>query len=350
MLRSLIIFIVLFSTILLAGNTMQFTVEEDYMNHRAKIYASGDIERGTALKFVNFVKEHNIGSAMVYFNSYGGSLHEGILLGEIIREMGYFTTIGTKNNRLSGVCASACAYAFAGGTSRYIHYDRQRLGLHQFYNETNRNIGDIGSTQQTTAKIVKFLSDMGIDERAFVVASTTNKNEMTWLTKAEALKLNFANNGKNETTAEIQLVPSSTAGQKIYLRLEQGRAEGTGKLLFYCIDNTMNVRGMILTNEENAIRHSQSAKRHYFELSDGELLVQKGQNGISAKNNSISVDRELSSTDIDRILNSNIMNIWIEDGGDFRWGIEVDIYPVKGKMREFMKGCQVKEKDVLSYF
>ena len=350
MLKSLFVFIFLFTSILLAEGGMTFSQKTDYMNHRAEIYASGDFERGTALNFVNFIKEKKIGKAIVYFNSYGGSLDEGIIVGEIIREMGYSTSIGTSNSRMSGTCASACAYAFAGGTSRYIQYDRQRLGLHQFYNETNRNIGDIGSTQQTTAKIVKFLSDMGVDERAFVVASNTNKNTMTWLTKAEALKLNFANNGKNETTAEIQLVPSSTAGQKIYLRLEQRRAEGTGKLLFYCIDNTMNVRGMILTNEENAIRHSQSAKRHYFELNDGELLVQKGQNGISAKNDSISVDRELSSTDIDRILTSNIMNIWIEDGGDFRWGIKVDIYPVKGKMREFMSTCKTKEEDVLSYF
>ena len=349
MLRSLAILIVLLSNILLADNSMQFTVEEDYMNHRAKIYASGDIERGTALKFVNFIKQHNIGRAMVYFNSYGGSLHEGILLGEIIRETGYSTTIGTKNNILSGVCASACAYAFAGGTSRYIYYDRQRLGLHQFYSKNNRNVGDIGNTQQTTAKIVKYLSDMGIHEQAFVVASTTNKDGMYWLTKAEALKLNFANNGKNTTTAEIKLIHSSTEGQKIYLKLEQARAEGTGKLLFYCENNAMNVQGIIPTNTETAMKHSQSSIRHYFELSDGELLVQKGHDGIRAKNGRVLFDRKLSSVDTNRILNSNVMNMWTENGSDFRWGIEIDIYPVKEKMREFMNSCKVSE-DVLSYF
>ena len=270
-------------------------------------------------------------------------------MGEIIRETGYSTSIGTTHDRMTGTCASACAYAFAGGTSRYIYYDRQRLGLHQFYSEKNRNVGDIGNTQQTTAKIVKYLSDMGIDERAFVVASNTNKDGMYWLTKAEALKLNFANNGKNTTTAEIKLIHSSTEGQKIYLKLEQARAEGTGKLLFYCENNAINVQGIIFTSAESAIQHSNSAMRHYFELDDGNFLVQKNKNGIAAKNSSISLYRKLSGADIDRILNSNKMNIWTENGSDFRWGIEIDIYPVKEKMREFMNSCKVSE-DVLSYF
>jgi len=350
MLRTIVIFIILLNSILFAKSDMQFTIEEDYMNGRAKIYASGDIERGTALRFVNFIKRHNINRAMVYFNSYGGSLNEGIIIGEIIREMGYSTSIGTTDNKMSGVCASACAYAFAGGTSRYIHYDSQKLGLHQFYNDRNRNVGDIGSTQQTTARIVKYLSDMGIDERAFVVASTTNKNEMTWLTKAEALKLNFANNGKNETTSEIQLVPSSTSGQKIYLRVEQERAEGTAKLLFYCVNDIMYLRGIILTNPESAIMHSQGSNRHYFELDHNEFLAQKGKHGIRAKNSSVVFDRELSSTNIDSVLNSNVIGMWTENGSDFRWGIEIDIHPVKENIRAFMSTCKVSQEDVLSYF
>jgi len=60
--------------------------------------------------------------------------------------------------------------------------------------------------------------------------------------------------------------------------------------------------------------------------------------------------RQLTSINIDKMLNSNIMNMWIENGGNFRWGIEVDIYSIKEKMRKFMHGCKSKEKDILSYF
>jgi hypothetical protein len=43
--------------------------------------------------------------------------------------------------------------------------------------------------------------------------------------------------------------------------------------------------------------------------------------------------------------------MWTENGSDFRWGIEVDIYPVKDKIREFMSGCEVLSlEDILSYF
>ena len=343
MLKSIFVFITLLYSLLLAEDGMRFSLKTDYMNHRAEIYASGDLERGTALKFVNFIKQNNIGRAIVYLNSYGGSLEEGMLLGRIIREMGYETSIGTTKSRMAGICASACSYAFAGGVARYIYYDKQRLGLHQFYSSDGSESGSIADTQKMTANIVNYLSEMGVDEQAFVVASSTHKNSMTWLTKAEAIKLNFANNGKNKTKAEIKLMSGDRINQKPYLKIEQEKVEGTGKFLFYCLNNTMYVRGMILTNEENSLIHSQNVKRHYFVLNDGEFLVQEGQNGISAKNRSISLDRKLSGIDIDRILNSDVMNMWIENGSEFRWGIEVDIYPVKEQIREFTRSCNIVE-------
>ncbi len=345
MLKPILFLMLLFPNILLS-EAMHFTVETDYMNHRAMIYASGEIEHGTALKLIHLIKEKNIGNAIVYFNSYGGSLEEGMIIGRIIREMRYATSIGTTGDRMSGTCASACSYAFAGGASRYIYNDRQRLGLHQFYNENGRNFGSIAQTQQTTADIVKYLSDMGIDERAFVVASKTDKNSVTWLSKAEALKLNFANNGKTETTAEIKITYGPNNKQYPYLRIEQERAGGIGKLLFYCKDHTMYVDGMILTNVENSIRQSQNSKRNYFELSDGMFLPQYGQNGIRADHGSLFISRKLSDMDIQKILNSNVMNMWTEDGGNFRWGLELDIYPVKEKMREFLTGCGTPELDM----
>ena len=107
---------------------MHFYAKHDYIDHgKALIFASGDFVQGTTLKFVNFVRDHKIARARIYFDSYGGNLMEGIYLGEMIRKLGYETSIGTENKKFEGMCASACTYAFAGGVSRYIYYDKQRL-------------------------------------------------------------------------------------------------------------------------------------------------------------------------------------------------------------------------------
>jgi len=345
--------LVLFTHFLMAEIPMSFSLKPDAFNtHRAEIYASGDITQGTALKFVNFIKQHNIGMATVYFDSYGGSLIEGIALGEIIRKMGYDTSIGTIHNRLSGTCASACTYAFAGGVARYIYDDRQKLGLHQFY--SNKGLqGNISATQDTAALVAKHFSDMGVGEEAFIWASSTDSTKMKWLSKEEARRINFANNGKNETTAEIKLMTGSKMKQKPYLKIEQVRAEGIGKLLFYCINNTMHLQAAIMTNLDSASRHGSNAKRTYFELDDGEFLARDGMDGLRIRNDTLWFKRKLYGNDINRILHSNVMNMWIEEGGTMRWGLQVDIYPVKDKMEKFLRSCTVPNLDIdttLSYF
>ena len=345
--------LVLFTNFLLAETPMSFALKHDIFNERrAEIYASGDIVKGTALEFLLFIKKNNIGVATVYFDSYGGSLIEGIALGEIIREMKYDTNIGTTQNRLSGTCASACTYAFAGGVARYIHDDRQRLGLHQFYS-TKSMQGNISTTQNTAALVAKHFSDMGIGDEAFILASSTHSTTMKWLSKEEARRMNFANNGKNETTAEIKLMTQPKMKQKPYLKIEQVRAEGTGKLLFYCIDNTMHLQAAIITNEDSASRHINNVKRNYFELDDGKFLVREGGTSVYAKNDTLWFKRKLYGEDISRILHSNVMNIWIENGGVMRWGLQIDTYPIKEKMTKFVKSCPVPNMNtdsVLSLF
>ena len=344
---------ILFTNFLLAETPMTFLVKHDVFNDlRAEIYASGDITQGTALTFINFIKTNNIGVATVYFDSYGGSLIEGITLGEIIRKMGYDTSIGTTQSKLSGVCASACTYAFAGGVARYIYDDRQKLGLHQFYSIKGSQ-GNISTTQNTAALVAKHLSDMGVGEEAFILASSTHSTTMKWLTKEEAKRMNFANNGKNETTAEIKLMTEPKMKQKPYLKIEQIRAEGTGNLLFYCINDTMYLQAAIITNSDTASRHGNNVKRNYLELDDGIFLAREGSEGLRIKNDTLWFKRKLYSNDINRILHSKVLNMWIEEGGTMRWGLQVDIYPIKEKMTKFLRSCTVPNMDMdttLSYF
>ena len=353
MLKFIFTFFILFSSILFA-ESMNFTLKTNYMDRRAEIYASGDIEKGTTLKFINFIKQNNIGRATVFFNSNGGSLMEGIYMGEVIRQMGFDSTIGTLSYKREGVCASACSYAFAGGVARYIYYDKQKIGLHQFFLNDGVNRNDVGSTQNTTATIAKHLSDMGISERAFVLASSTKSSEMKWLSKAEAISLNFANNGKNETTAEIRLMSGENSEQKPYLKIKQVKVEGTVKLYFYCKNKTMHLQAGLVTNADTTSIEGSNLKRNYFALDYDEFLVRQGSDGIRIDKDTLWFSRTLYDTDIDRLLNANIMDLWVEKNASvMRWGIGIELHGVKSKMETFMKGCSQPKIDLdttLSYF
>jgi hypothetical protein len=82
------------------------------------IYATGDIAKGDADKLSQLVRDNKQGSAFddytVRLNSQGGSLLEGMTIGNVIRDASLETLISRD-----GECASACALAFLGGTRRY---------------------------------------------------------------------------------------------------------------------------------------------------------------------------------------------------------------------------------------
>jgi hypothetical protein len=61
--------------------------------------------------------------SIVFYSNYGGSLRAAMELGKLIRSIG-------ANTAAADVCASACIYAFAGGTQR-TSYINTRFGLHQ---------------------------------------------------------------------------------------------------------------------------------------------------------------------------------------------------------------------------
>lgn len=113
------------------------------------VYADGVIDEGATARLVAYLKTNKIGVARIYFNSPGGSLLEGMKMGRAIRELKLFTSIGTVGNNAANrasICASACAYAFAGGVSRFIDSDTGRLGIHQFYS-ASKSVSSEGDTQ-----------------------------------------------------------------------------------------------------------------------------------------------------------------------------------------------------------
>lgn len=136
------------------------------------ITASGIITQGTAERFRNFL-ESGVEGMYITLASPGGNLVEGVRMGRLIREYGFFTNIMEE-------CLSACAYAFLGGKNRKID-ENSVLGFHQF--SSNLELPELVS-QQLSAELLKYVIEMGVDARVFVSASMTSPDEFFYVDEA----------------------------------------------------------------------------------------------------------------------------------------------------------------------
>lgn len=161
------------------------------------IVAEGDVEFDTGERFRQFLRDEIIDGNRVLLSSPGGSLWGGLELGRAIREAGMETEIGrflldadSFDGRIArdATCASACAYAFLGGTVRQVHAGA-RLGFHQFYIDPARLpamvagsevSGAMADAQAMSSEIIAFLLDMNVDPRVFVLGTTAGPNQMLY--------------------------------------------------------------------------------------------------------------------------------------------------------------------------
>ena len=135
----------------------------------------GEIVQGDADRFRDIVRTVNIGA--VLFESPGGNLLEGLQIGRAIREANFTTGVAPEN-----ACASACALAWLGGTTRYMA-PTALVGFHSAYVEEN---GRVSQSGVGNALIGAYLNELGFGFEAVVFASTAAPNEMNWLNIAKA--------------------------------------------------------------------------------------------------------------------------------------------------------------------
>lgn len=190
------------------------------------IQLNGIFEKGDAEKFAKFIegkgayRDHNV----VYFNSAGGSLAEGIKIGRILRKAGFTTAIGkteldsfgmnTSTLTIDGSrCVSACAYAFLGGKHRQMEFsdDDVCLGFHQFYNPsfianspkaaTNLQV----ATQKISGLVIEYLEEIDADPRIYSFASRYVGKEIGCISEKESR--DFGIDNTQEYFSDIDLVP-----------------------------------------------------------------------------------------------------------------------------------------------
>jgi hypothetical protein len=176
------------AALLLPAATAQSSVAMDFARVDNVVIASGEIVRGDAKKFLFFLKQNNMretdsfDSSVVKLSSPGGNLFEGMALGEAIRAERFLAVVSRGTT-----CASACALAFLGGTSRYatgtgpgrILEFGGRLGFHGFESSNDKLVllnESIETSRIVTALILEYAQRMaGVDvgwlSRALSVSS-----------------------------------------------------------------------------------------------------------------------------------------------------------------------------------
>jgi hypothetical protein len=129
----------------------------------------------------------------VLLNSEGGDLNAGLALGRAIRAEGMQTRVGVYqalDAPLLGACLSACAYAFLGGTERFVDENSQ-LGFHRFAVQGGTQLEGSGGLvigQMLSATVVSYIVEMGVDARLFTRAAATRFESMYYPDRDERVE------------------------------------------------------------------------------------------------------------------------------------------------------------------
>lgn len=297
------------------------------------VYASGEIEDGDTDRFVAFLADHKVDDALVILDSPGGSLMESLKLGELIRKKRFDTSVGALADGKPAVCASACAYAFAGGVYRYLDSKSGKLGIHQF-SSTAGTTGRIGDIQLLSGAVVEYLEEMGVDGRAFSLAATASPEEIVWVTPENALKLRIANNGTLPTTAEI-----ITADMTPALRLHQIGARSDIRVLLVCAPKGVVVQAGIAAAPEDVGMNEEISKRSYLEFDGVESLVE-GAGRVKAEDNILWLVRGMPLAIAMKFGRATQLGVWTEGGGAVRFGGYVSLTEVRDPINRYLDDCR----------
>jgi hypothetical protein len=216
-----------------APPTMALEVTQHAANDSADVNAillKGRIEEGDTFDLQVYIaglpKKPNI---VVYLNSPGGNLREGMRLGTFFHQNKIETVVESKTG-----CTSACALAFLGGRdnatgkARRTKFSTAGLGFHSFTREFNKDrsyTADdlkliIRRTQIEVVAVAEYLRSIGTDLDLLRVMLRAASNEMNYLSNDAAIGLNIRIwDEKRSQIVEPELVMD---------RLDRSRATAAG--------------------------------------------------------------------------------------------------------------------------
>lgn len=174
------------TTLVTSAACMTFTVEGEV------IRASGALNEGDTRRFFEGVgsdiRSDVSSSYVIHLDSIGGSLLEGVRLGNELRERRIVSHVSSRSR-----CLSACAFAFLGGTFQYavasgpmreLEWGAE-LGFHGFSANSDKFIAvneALSVSRAMNAILVEYTQKMGGIEYAWIAdALTTAPEKMTFV-------------------------------------------------------------------------------------------------------------------------------------------------------------------------
>jgi len=202
------------------------------------INAFGSIAVGDDERFIEFLQSSEIPPRThIYINSPGGDVDAAINIGRVIRDHWFSTHIGQsvldgdydggflKKRKINdGNCMSAATLVFLGGRLRYFR-EGARFGVHQF-SFRNPSPDHIARSQILSAKIARYVFDMGIHAEFLEIASTTPNSEIKILPLTDLESLNVVTGGETPVSWSIQALEGA-----LYVRGERDNLYGHHKML-----------------------------------------------------------------------------------------------------------------------
>lgn len=149
---------------------------------------TGTIEPETAELFAAEIDKIGEYVKSISLDSPGGFLQSALTMGALIREKGYDTTINE-----GALCASACPLIFASGTNRQVD-EKAAFGLHQIYSAGGSPVSAaeaMSDAQSTTARITRYLDEMGVQPAVWNFALETPPSQLYYLSPEELKKFDF---------------------------------------------------------------------------------------------------------------------------------------------------------------
>ncbi len=149
---------------------------------------TGTIDVGAAERFATEVEARGEYVTNVALNSPGGSLNDAIEIGDLLRERGFSTSVAD-----GALCASSCPLILAAGVDRGAGR-AAAVGVHQFsallpadqVPSGLRATGDaMANAQETTARITRYLTRMGVDPAVWIHALETPPSQLYYLSYDE---------------------------------------------------------------------------------------------------------------------------------------------------------------------
>jgi hypothetical protein len=164
-----------------AGEAATLRVHE--INEAVEVISvDGPIEVGDHRRFAALARSSSR-QKIVFLNSMGGQLLEGLAMGRAIRGSGMATAVGGE-----GHCASVCALMWLAGQTRYLERGAQ-VGFHAAYWATRRKseVSSVGN-----AHVGYYLAEIEASPHIIELATRARPEVIEWLTADDLLSHGIA--------------------------------------------------------------------------------------------------------------------------------------------------------------